>query len=208
MRSVVKITYLAADNYSVMSLRLLSPHGGRNLARAERGFTILELVAAMAILSLVLTTGSVAFRHYWLTHSLESAQGDVATQLRQIQARVGSESHPYIYGARFTPGSSTWSVVKYDQGLDRLSTADDSCAALGGTNTLPATHAVGSPSSSFAAPQGVDLSKCGGAHATDLFVMFYAKGTSTGGRLTLRSPALGKTREIKVSSLTSRVEER
>jgi hypothetical protein len=162
----------------------------------------------MTLLSLILSTGAVAFRHYWLVHSLESAQGDVATQLRQIQARVGSESHPYIYGARFTPGSSTWSLVKYDQGSNRLSTTDDTCAAEGATKTLPATQAVGSPASSFAAPQGVDLAKCGGAHSTDLFVMFYAKGTSTGGTLTLRSPALNKTREIRVSTLTSRVEER
>ncbi len=191
-----------------MSLRLLPPRGGRNLSRAESGFTVLELVAVATLLSVVLSFGVTAFRHYWLMHSLESAQSDVATQLRQLQALVASESHPYIYGARFTPGSPDWSLVKYDQGSNRLSTADDSCVAYGATYTLPSTQAVGSPSSSFGAPQGVDLSKCGGAHATDLFVVFYAKGTSTGGTLTLRSPALGKTRQITISSLTSRVEER
>ncbi len=191
-----------------MSLRPLSPSGGRNLARAERGFTVLELVTVVTLLSVVLSFGVSAFRHYWLVHSLESAQGDVATQLRQLQALVASESHPFIYGARFTPGSPTWSLVKYDQGSDRLSTADDSCAPFGSTYTLPATQVVGPPSSSFGTPQGVDLSKCGGAHATDLFVIFYAKGSSTGGTLTLRSPALDKTREIRISPLTSRVEER
>lgn len=155
-------------------------------------------------MSLILSTGAVAFRHYWLVHSLESAQADVATQLRQVQARVGSESHPYIYGARFKPGSSTWSLVKYDQGTDRLSTSDDTCAVEGATRTMPATEAV---SGTFTAPQGVDRSKCGGAHSTDVFVMFYAKGTSTGGTLTIRSPQLDKTRQIRVSALTSRVEE-
>ncbi|HEX2295511.1 MAG TPA: prepilin-type N-terminal cleavage/methylation domain-containing protein [Actinomycetota bacterium] len=191
-----------------MSLRLLHPEGGRNLARAERGFTILELVAVMALLSVVLTLGAAGFRHYWLLHSLESAQGDVASQLRQIQARIASESHPYIYGARFTPGSSTWSLVKYDQGSNRLSTSDDGCAADGAARTLPGVQIVGGAASGFAAPQGVDLSKCGGAHSTDLFVMFYAKGTSTGGKVTLKSVALDRTREVHVSSLTSRVEER
>jgi len=175
---------------------------------AERGFTILELVSVVALLSVVLTLGGAGFRHYWLVHSLESAQGDVATQLRQIQARVASESHPFIYGARFTPGSTAWSLVKYDQGSNRLSTADDSCATDGAPRSLPGVETVAPPASGFAAPQGVDLAKCGGAHATDVFVMFYAKGTATGGELTLRSTALGRTRKIAVSSLTSRVEER
>jgi prepilin-type N-terminal cleavage/methylation domain-containing protein len=190
-----------------MSLRLLTPQGGRNLVRAERGFTILELVTAIALLSLILSTGAVAFRHYWLVHSLETSQGDVATQLRQIQARAGSESHPYIYGARFTPNSSTWSLVKYDQGADRTSTSDDSCSGQGSPRTLSAAVTLGAPSSSFTSPSGVDLAKCGGAHGSDLFVMFYARGTATGGTLTLRSPNLGKTRTITVSALTSRVEE-
>lgn len=160
----------------------------------------------MALLSVILALGAGGFRHYWFLHSLESAQGDVATQLRQIQARAASESHPFIYGARFTPGSQTWSLVKYDQGTDRLTTADDSCTVEGGTRTLPGIVPVGPPSSEFSAPPGVDKAKCGGAHATDLFVMFYARGTSTGGTLTLRSVALDKTRQVQVSALTSRVE--
>lgn len=191
-----------------MSLRLLTPRGGRDLVRADNGFTILELVAVMALLAVVATLGAVGFRHYWLVHSLESAQGDVASQLRQIQARVASESHPFIYGARFTPGASTWSLVKYNQGSDRLSTSDDGCSADGGTRTFPGVVTVGSPASGFAAAQGVDFSKCGGSFATDVFVMFYAKGTATGGQLTLRSTSLDRTREIRVSPLTSRIEER
>ncbi|HEX2195356.1 MAG TPA: hypothetical protein VHJ76_00400, partial [Actinomycetota bacterium] len=135
-------------------------------------------------------------------------QSDVATQLRQTQARVASESHPFIYGARFTPGSSAWSLVKYDQGSDRLSTSDDSCATDGAPRVLPGVETVAPPASGFSAPQGVDLAKCGGAHATDVFVMFYVKGTATGGELTLRSTALDRTRKVVVSSLTSRVEER
>lgn len=162
----------------------------------------------MALLAVVVTLGASGFRHYWLVHSLDSAQGDVASQLRQIQARVASESHPFIYGARFTPGTSSWSLLKYNQGSDRLSTADDSCALDGEARKLPGVETVAPPASSFTAAQGVDFSKCGGSYATDVFVVFYAKGTATGGKLTLRSTALDRTREIEVSSLTSRVEER
>lgn len=161
----------------------------------------------MAILVVLLSFGATSFRHYWLVHSLESAQGDVATQLRQTQSRVASESHPYIYGARFTPGTSSWSLVKYDQGTDRLTTSDDSCAADGPVRTLPAAETVAAPASSFGTPLGVDLSKCGGSYSSDVFVMFYAKGTATGGQLTLRSPQLDRSRVITVSTLTSRVEE-
>lgn len=162
----------------------------------------------MTLLSLVLTLGATGFRHYWLLHQLESAQGEVATQLRQTQARVASESHPFIYGARFTPGSPAWALVKYNQGTNRLSTADDSCNVDGPARSLGGVETVAAPASGFTAPQGVDLSKCGGAHSTDVFVMFYAKGTATGGKLTLRSATLDRTRAIHVSSLTSRVEER
>lgn len=162
----------------------------------------------MTLLSLILTLGATGFRHYWLLQSLEAAQGDVATQLRQVQARVASESHPFIYGARFTPGSPAWSLVKYNQGTDRLSTDDDSCSVDGGTRSLGGVETVAPPASGFTSPQGVDVSKCGGAHSTDVFVMFYAKGTATGGKLTLRSTVLDRTREIHVSALTSRVEER
>lgn len=161
----------------------------------------------MALLSIVLTLGATGFRHYWLLHSLESAQGDVATQLRQVQARVASESHPFIYGARFTPGSTQWSLFKYDQGSERLSTDDDSCSSDGGQRQLPGVEVAAPPASTFSAAQGVDFSKCGGAHATDVFLVFYARGTATGGKLTLRSPSLDLTREIVVSPLTSRVEE-
>jgi hypothetical protein len=159
----------------------------------------------MALLSVILALGASGFRSYWLVSSLDSAQGDVATQLRQIQARAASESHPFIYGARFTPGSSSWSLVKYDQGTDRTTTADDTCTPDGAARSFPGIVAVGSPSSSFTTPLGVDKAKCGGAYSTDLFVMFYAKGTATGGTLTLRSVGLDKTRTVAVSSLTSRV---
>lgn len=161
----------------------------------------------MLLLSVVLAIGASGFRQYWMLHELESAQGDVATQLRQIQARVASESHPYIYGARFTPGSSRWSLIRYNQGTDRLTTSDDTCVTDGPTRTLPGIETLGS-GTSFSAASGVDFSKCGGAHTTDAFVMFYARGTATGGTLTLRSPALDKTREITVSTLTSRVVEK
>ncbi|MFN2588202.1 MAG: Tfp pilus assembly protein FimT/FimU [Actinomycetota bacterium] len=189
-----------------MKSLLRSPHGGRDLARAERGFTILELVSVIALLSVILTLGAAGFRHYWLLHSLKSAQGDVATQLRQIQARVASESHPYIYGARFTPGSSNWSLLKYDQGVDRLSTSDDGCAVDGEVRRLAGVVALGAPDSGFTSAPGVDVSKCGGAHASDLFVMFYAKGTATAGKVTLRSTALDRTKKVEVSGLTARVE--
>lgn len=162
----------------------------------------------MLLLSVVLTLGATGFRHYWLLHSLESAQSDVATQLRQVQSRVASESHPFIYGARFTPSSSKWSLLKYDQGAERLSTDDDTCSSDGGQRTLSGVVVAAPPASSFTVAQGVDFSKCGGAHATDVFVVFYARGTATGGKVTLRSPTLDRTREIVVSPLTSRVEER
>ena len=96
--------------------------------------------------------------------------------------------------------------MKYDQGTDRLTTDDDSCSADGATRSLPNIIVQDPPASTFSTPLGVDKSKCGGAHGTDLFVMFYAKGTATGGQVTLYSPGLDKTREVTVSSLTSRVE--
>jgi hypothetical protein len=159
----------------------------------------------MALLSILVTLGAGAFRHYWLLHSLDSAQGDVASQLRQLQARVASESHPLIFGARFTPGAGEWRVIRYDQGSDRTSDSDDTCTAVGEGRSFGGVTFVGPPDSGFTTPPGVTLSKCGGNPA-DMFVIFYAKGTATGGTLTLHSTSLDRTREIEVSSLTGRVE--
>ena len=97
----------------------------------------------MALLAVLVTLGASGFRNYWLLSELESSQGDVATQLRQIQARAASESHPYIYGARFTPGSAKWSLVKYDQGTDRTTMADDTCTLDGQVRTMPGAVALG-----------------------------------------------------------------
>ena len=159
----------------------------------------------MAILSLLLTLSAPALRHYWLLQSLDGAQGEVASQLRQLQARVASESHPLIFGTRFTPGTGHWWVIRYDQGSDRTSDADDTCVAEGGLRQL-VVDVVGPPSSAFSAPPGVTLSKCGGSYSSDVFVMFYAKGTATGGTLTLRSEPLDRTRALTVSPLTGHVD--
>ncbi|MDQ3981974.1 MAG: prepilin-type N-terminal cleavage/methylation domain-containing protein [Actinomycetota bacterium] len=170
----------------------------------ERGFTLLELIAVMALLSILVTLGAGAFRHYWLLHSLDSAQGDVSSQLRQLQARVASESHPLIFGARFTPGTGEWVVIRYDQGNDRTNDSDDTCTTVGEERSFDGITFAGPPDSGFTAPPGVTLAKCGGATA-DMFVIFYAKGTATGGTLMLRSAALDRTRVLEVSSLTGRV---
>ena len=202
---IVKIAYGAADNYGVKSKCLRPQHGGLRHASAERGFTVLELLTVLFLVSILVTVGATALRHYWLLHSLETAQADIASQLRQVQARVASESHPLIFGARFTPGSTTWSLVKYNQGTDRLTTSDDTCVMEGAAYKLPGVTPDPAPASSFTAPSGVDLAKCGGSYSTDVFVMFYARGTATGGTLRLRSTALDRTRVVTVSALTSRV---
>lgn len=179
--------------------------------------TLIEMLVVLALAGLLIATSASSLRGFWFTQSLNGATDEVVTQLRQLQARVTSESHPLVYGARFSPGSSDWALVRFDPVAS--GTADDTC-----TQYAPATFDSGvftaevvvSPTGT-AVPDSNEASICrsrlkdsaGSSVAvapSDVFVFFYARGTATAGTIRLEQPNTFKSEAVTITSLTARVE--
>jgi prepilin-type N-terminal cleavage/methylation domain-containing protein len=167
----------------------------------EAGFTLIEMLVAMALSAILLTLGASALRNYWFVRSLHGAQDQSVTQLRDLQARVVSESHPLVFGLRFEPGQSDYSIVEY---RPATTTSAEKC-----TETDQSFDSgVVVKSAAFSTASGI-TAFCKGAlgAATSQFVFFFARGTATEGNLVLEQPHLaGKSVKVTVTPITGRVE--
>jgi prepilin-type N-terminal cleavage/methylation domain-containing protein len=186
--------------------------------RREGGFTLIELLATLALLSILLTLSVGALRRYWFVQSLKGAQTSMVSQLRQIQERVNSESHPFVYGARFTD-SGGWNargkfgLVKYDPngggvGVATCTQYSDVDLSSGFGPGVALQNITFNPSveqtfcrSNLIGPTGSAI-----AAASDKFVVFYGRGSATGGSLEIISPVVANTvRPVVVNGVTGRV---
>lgn len=174
----------------------------RGFRGGEGGFSLIELMTTILIASLLMGLGAWSFRGYWHRRSLDSSAKGVTGQLRQLHQRAVAESHPLIYGARFTEGRDEYTLFKYNptdsvSPCTQLNTVD----LVGGVETASGT--------SFTTSPYIDLSDCSVTGGTDHFVFFFARGTATDGTLVLtheQLPDASDTATIRVTQLTGRVE--
>lgn len=199
----------------------------------ERGFTLIEVLTAIALAAILLALGASSFRNYWLVRSLNGGAQETQALFRSLQTRVTSESHPLVYGARMpVAGSQTVGLVKYNPaggaggvptcvqyGTAKLNATGMSVAAqltFPDTTYSPTNVSgfgfVASTETNFCRTTGNLTSETGGtvtspAVATsDQYVWFYARGTATPGRAQVVVPALaGRSRTVEVAGLTARV---
>jgi prepilin-type N-terminal cleavage/methylation domain-containing protein len=168
----------------------------------EAGFSLIELLATMVLLGILLTLGAFALKNFWMRRSLDGSTKQVTAQLRQMQQRAVAESHPLIYGAGFTEGSPTYTLLKYDPAATL-----SKCETLT-TVALEDGVKVGAGTSFESSPY-IALSECDPASG-DQFVFFFARGTATKGELNLIHEGLAgssqDTTTISVTNLTGRVE--
>jgi len=179
----------------------------------ERGFTLIEMLTAMALSAILLTLAAASLRHFSMVQALNGAVDEVASHLRRAQSRSVSESHPLVYGAWFERGSPVWRLVRFDPKVAGT-TADDACTSEEsrelGTGMFSSRVRISSVAAdtSFADTYetGVCRAALGAAGVENQFVFFYARGDATAGQVTVEHPTLGRTRAIQVTGLTARVE--
>jgi prepilin-type N-terminal cleavage/methylation domain-containing protein len=170
----------------------------------QAGFTLIELLSAMAIMAVLLGIGAIALRNYWWNQGLLRAEDEVVAQLTNLQDLSVSESNPITYGARFTDGSGTWHLVKFN-GNSASTTTDDTCADFGAALTF-ADGVVISDATFSTTP--VLTTKCrtiAGA-GSDEFVFFFPRGTATAGHVDINSTKVNKTRTVSVTPITGKVD--
>ena len=171
--------------------------------RREEGFTLIELLAVCSITAILLTLGATAARHYWFTQSLKGAQDSIAAELAEVQERSRSQSHPIVYGLRLRPGSGPG--VASEVGVVRYNYSSGSCTQVS-TSRLDAGVYVDAASFTSVSPGPTASCRAGiSGGAADQFVFMFARGTATGGSLTLRHADIGNPRTVAVSQLTGRV---
>lgn len=176
----------------------------------QGGFTLIELLVVMAITSVILTLGAFAIRHYWLVQSLEGAQGELLSQMRQRQVQAVSESHPLIFGVRVLQGSSEWGVVEYRPD-DITTPSDESSCTEVQTNSFASGVEVdsvvigASPEATYcqSSLRFSDLTVVPDRMASQ-YVMFYPRGTATSASVVLLQPTLGRTNSVSVTPVTGR----
>jgi Tfp pilus assembly protein FimT len=168
-----------------------------NMHRDE-GMTLVELLSTFALIAIIVTLAAPALRNFWLVRSLDGAQSEATTQLRQLQERVVAESHPLVYGARFEEGSSNWALVRYNP-------TSGTCSAVE-TRSFSTGVEVSGASFQNLTENSINISSLCKGTATDV-VFFLARGTATPGFIQLTQPALDRSTTLCVRQLTGRVDE-
>ncbi|MDQ3985702.1 MAG: prepilin-type N-terminal cleavage/methylation domain-containing protein [Actinomycetota bacterium] len=165
----------------------------------ENGFTIVELLVTSLIITVAVTLGASAIRHYWRLQALRGSVEQVVSEMRGHQQEATSESHPYVWGTWFKSGSNRWGVVR---GNIKTGTCEvRSRRTFGG--------GVAIQSASFADIDTLSLSaNCAAATESGAEIaLFLARGTATGGSVNLTQADVsgGAPRTISVSPITGRV---
>lgn len=168
------------------------------MTERQSGFTLIEVLVVISLSAILMTLGVAAMRHYWFVNALDSSTDEVVTQLRNAQQRVGSESHPVVYGLRFRPATTEWGVVQYDPRK-----AANQCTAEATQDLEAGVEFEAASFSGATTPQGLACSSTLGS--ADRFAFFYARGSATGGTVKLTSEALGRSNVVRVTPITGRV---
>ena len=178
----------------MMFSRVTSPRPG-GLMKDDSGFTLVELMAVILLMTILVTLGAGALRRYWFVQALSGAQNEVLSQLR-AQQEESRTTAPKVFGARFTVASSDWQLIQYD------ATAPVPC-----TVTDQRTFGSDVQVASVDFDPGLSGAVLAGCldGATDL-VLFHARGSASPGSLTLVQSAVDRQLSVCVTGLTGRVD--
>ena len=169
--------------------------------RDERGFTLIESLVAIGLISLLVSLSAMALRNFWFVEAVDRGTGELSSLLKRTQQRVVAETHPLVYGAWFKQDSSDWGIVKFDPKSMDTST-DDECTREPDRRLADGAK-VGAITGDTTSEPALE---CLTVVPDATFVFFYARGTATEATVTLAKDNSHSTGTIQVFPLTGRVE--
>ncbi len=134
----------------------------------QRGFSLLELLIVVALMSILLAGGSGFYRGFGKNVELTSTSQTIAADLRQMQAKAMIGDSGYKWGARFvknTSGSDYYLLLSTD-GTNSTTTA---------TTTLSSGITFSDPSSGY---KDIIFNKISGTIATATTTSIRLEGTT------------------------------
>lgn len=178
---------------------------GQPRARSA-GFTLIEVLVAIGIMSILMVLSAFALRTYWFVQSLEGATDELVTQLRESQSDSISQAFPRVFGLRFLPNDSGYRLLTYDptQAAGSRCSSRDRPLTAGLFNAAVTIKTV-AVTNTTTAPEFTTCRDEGDIAATDQVIFFYARGTATGGSITLEQPNSGRVETVTVAVPTGRV---
>ena len=165
----------------------------------ESGFTIVELMAVIAIGAVLLTLGAGALRDYTRLKALTGGHETTMTQLRHSQHRTFSEGYPKAYGIRFLEDGNRLDLVRYDASTNTCVVVESHKLTHGVTVSAAATDFLDNGATGKceeAAPN---------ASTGYEVALFYARGTANGGTVTYVLEGTSKQRTLDVNAATGKV---
>lgn len=165
----------------------------------ENGFTLTELLMVCSVVAIALTLGAAAFNRYWKVRSLTGAIDEVVTELRAEQQDASTQTHPSVWGAYFKQGTSRWGIVRGD--------AETGTCQVTARRTLPTSVVVSAVAFDDVTTPALSANCATAAEAGSEVVLFFARGSATGGSVSLAHPQVGggSPRTITVTPITGRV---
>lgn len=166
----------------------------------ESGFTLVELLAVIAVSAILLTLGAGALREYTRGKALQGARDVAVTELREAQQRTFSEGYPNAYGLRFLPLAKRWDVVRYNASTGTCSVVESHTLTYG-------VRIAAAPGTDFPDSAAATACRSAAPNASTGYevALFYARGTAAAGKVTFELPGTGKTRAVQVNAATGRV---
>jgi prepilin-type N-terminal cleavage/methylation domain-containing protein len=82
--------------------------GKNNMMQRPKGFSLIELIIVIAIISIVASIGSLAWQRYVDNGNLRTAARDIASDFQNCKALAGAESRTYTI--TFNQGANTYAI--------------------------------------------------------------------------------------------------